>query len=48
MKRKQSFEDTPGYAEMMRMSYDFFKLILLKIKKDITPMELAKGGFKAN
>ena len=39
-------EDTQGYSEMMRMNYDSFKFVLLKIEKDITRFELAKGGLK--
>ena len=39
-------EDLQGYSEMMRMNYDSFKFVLLKIGKDITPLELAKGGLK--
>ena len=39
-------EDTKGYNEMMRMSYPSFEFLLTKIEKDITPMELEKGGLK--
>ena len=39
-------EDTKGYNEMMRMSYPSFEFFLTKIEKDITPMELEKGGLK--
>ena len=31
---------------MMRMGFESFKFVLMKIEKDITPMELAKGGLK--
>ena len=31
---------------MMRMNYDSFKFVLLKIEKYITPLVLAKGGLK--
>ena len=39
-------EDTKGYNEMMRMSDPSFEFLLTKIEKDITPMELGKGGLK--
>ena len=39
-------EDTKGYNEMMRMKYSSFQFLLANIERDITPMKLAKGGFK--
>ena len=32
-------EDTKGYEEMTRMDFDAFKFILMKIEKDIIPIE---------
>ncbi|XP_046856153.1 protein ANTAGONIST OF LIKE HETEROCHROMATIN PROTEIN 1-like [Xenia sp. Carnegie-2017] len=38
-------EDTAGYKEMMRMSYDNFQTLLRYIEKDITPCQVS-GGHK--
>ena len=39
-------EDTKGKNIMMCMKYSSFEFIIANIERDITPMELAKGGFK--
>ena len=39
-------EDTKGYNEMMHMKYSSFEFFLANIERDITQMELAKGGLK--
>ena len=41
-------EDTKGYNEMMRMKYSSFQFLPANIEKDVTPIELAKGGIKTN
>ena len=39
-------EDTKGYNEMMPMKYSSFEFLQANIERDITLMELAKGGLK--
>ena len=39
-------EDTKGYNETMRMKYSSFEFLPANIKRDITPIELAKVGLK--
>ena len=42
--RELSIEDTAGYKEMMRMSYEEFLGILQLIEKDITPKQIIGGA----
>ena len=44
--KELGLEKTKGYNEMMRMNYSSFEFLLANIERDITPMELAKGGLK--
>ena len=44
--KELSLEDTKGYNEMMHMMHSSFQFLLANIKRDNTPMELAKGGLK--
>ena len=39
-------EETKGYNEMMWMKYSSFEFLLVNIKRDITPIELAKVSLK--
>ena len=39
-------EDSKGYNEMMPMKYSSFEFLQANIERDITLMELAKGGLK--
>ena len=39
-------KNTKGYNEMMRMKYSSFEFLLENIERDISPVELAKGGLK--
>ena len=39
-------EETKGYNEMMWMKYSSFEFLLVNIKRDITPIELAKVNLK--
>ena len=41
--RELGLEDSGGFKEMMRMSYETFTDLLSMIEKDITPMELLSG-----
>ena len=41
--RELSMEDTNGFKEMMRMSYEHFLYILNLIEKDITPKQILGG-----
>ena len=44
--KELSLEDTKGYNEMMHMMHSSFQFLLANIKRDNTPMDLAKGGLK--
>ena len=41
--RELGLEDSGGFKEMMRMSYETFTDLLSMIEKDRTPMELLSG-----